>query len=515
MTILSLPRLGVGMPTLLGTGFRCLAIGLLWASALPAAEPDLPAGDQVSAVAAEEPPIDLSGVLGEHPAETEGETIGGPSERYLLLDNDRIMFGQVEKVSGGYAILRNGGRIEIPNPRIRAVGSSKRELYEFKVSQVPAHDVNEHLKIHKWCLSYGLEAEAQAELENMLKLDPENKDVEHRLRNLQAKSNLVNAAVTGQRRPVATRRPSLPPPEKVIDTFIRGHGSDSFLKYNSIERMLISRCSNGGCHGSPRHASTFRLFGESGKKGPLTTARNLQTVLDAIDLKHPEQSVLLYKAITAHGGEQIAALGGINDPDYRELRDWVFSVAENWSIDVEAVGGLQPTLTATGDNPFGADRRGMVSQTDPRYLRPEKPPQLPGSVAMDHSFPVMADDAPPAPPREMPATTIYGRSNRRPAATPEPVPQGEGSGFGSTRAPEAAAAPNGTAMPPAGAEDPFDPAAFNQRPRRGNEEIPAETPAVDEKPVSFDESMPIPTDNKGGVFKAAPLPFSFLKKIRK
>ena len=147
------------------------------------------------------------------------------------------------------------------------------------------------MKNKKWCLSKGHEQQAQSELEQMLVIDPTNEEIALRLRNLQAKANLPTGNL--EQRPAARARPLAPQPEKVVETFVRGHGSEAFIKYNAIERMLLNRCATGACHGSARHAGNFRLFGDERMKDVRTTARNLNAVLNTIDLKQTHQSLIL------------------------------------------------------------------------------------------------------------------------------------------------------------------------------------------------------------------------------
>lgn len=426
-------------------------------------------------------------------------------ERYLLLDNDKVMVGTVERAEGGYALVRNGGRIFFEEARVRFVGNSLGEVYRFKTEQVPSHDIPEHMKIHYWCLANRLEAEAVAELRGILEVDPANVAATRRLEHLESKKNSARSTRPRGTESARAARP-IAPPDKIVDNFIRGHGQQAFERYNQVERVLLNKCSAGACHGSARHGGGFRLYGiQAGRiRDQRLTARNLQSVQDFIEWKNPERSPILYMALEPHGRLEVAPLGGVNDPMYKELRDWVYAVVDGWNVDASVLAASRPSPpdgeVAASDG-FGSARTKPVTGPIQRFQRPGRPITLPGSIveSIDESYAPAADDAPPG--------TVEGKVlPRTPPERPEIQPGSD---------PTAPSAAPSNVVP--NAVDPFDPASFNQA-----TDTPAPAAAPDTKNEQAGKKpegtrlapirQTVVPEEKGKFFKAPSLPFGLGKK---
>lgn len=393
-------------------------------------------------------------------------------ERYLLKNDDHVIFGLLEKTDTGFALKRSGGTIFYPESQVSFVGDTLAELYQFKVQRVPSNDVPEHMKICRWCIANGLENEARAELESVLSLNPSDAEATRRLR-------LLSRKVEPKDEPGEPRkyRPLPADPKDIIEAAIRGHGKETFEQFVAIEKVLLNKCAR--CHSSTRYHGTFRMYRRAA--GQPTdqphTAKNLQSCLSSIDKQETHRSPLLYMSVTAHGPLSVAPFGGINDPSYKQLRDWVYRVVDTWASDDTLVkttskkekavkkhekqSTANESIVATKEpkpalDEFGGGRG--IAGSDKRMQRPEMPTRAPGDAPVPRSaLRGLADDAP---------EPIVESKRHRPKSTE-----------------------------PAGSKiyDPFDPSAFNQSapPPKADADSSAETkdkdsdepPAATRRPV--------------------------------
>ncbi|MFO0944717.1 MAG: hypothetical protein U1D30_02035 [Planctomycetota bacterium] len=433
-------------------------------------------------------PSEANASVAEESAETSNKT------RYLLMENDRIAYGVVEAGDQCYYLVRSGGRIRYDAKQVVHVADSLEQLYQFKAANIPPHDIGERFKLHRWCLQNHLDDQAMGELRQILEVDPSHEEVARILRAMEERRKAPLIGSKGTTPTARTVRSVQTPPNEVIESFIRGHGKETFERFNSVERVLVNRCASTACHGSIRHTGEFRLFrATDGRvKDQRMTARNLQALLASVDLRKPEESPLLAYAVNAHGNAGVAPLGGVNDPMYKQLRDWVYEVADGWANDTEFLAKKRPTTDQrAGDGDFASDRVDPSNtELHPRYQRPELPGSAPGpSRPLRGSLSATADDAP-----EPPAPPVNRRSPRN---VPTDFPSIE----------ETA---------PAG--DPFDPSGFNQGAKPTSAKMDSQGASKDKVQADADtsqddvpevlQSFEIPNMKTGEIFKAAPLPLS-------
>lgn len=438
--------------------------------------------------------------------ETESET---PETRYLLLENDRIAHGVIETGDQCYYLVRRGGRIKYDFKQVLHVADSLEGLHQFKSARIPRHDIGERMKLHRWCLQNHLEDAAMGELRQILEVDPTHSEAARVLRSMEDRRRATaSKPQTSTVHRVA--RVNNPPPNEIIENFLRGHGKETFERFNGVERVLVNRCATGACHGSIRHPGEFRLYRptEGRVKDQRMTAKNLQAILAAVDLRKPEESPILAYAVNAHGRAGVAPLGGINDPMYKQLRDWVFVVADGWANDTEFLARKRPSNSNRAiSNDFASDRRSPAYQEQrTRHQRPELPGTTPDAGRSSRlPFAATADDAPEPPP--LPVKRRVQDESR----------------FDSVRTPR-----NDSPMATPQTGDPFDPAAFNQgakpsatRPKTAlppapsNDEVEEPTEEDDQAIPEALQSFAIPTGNTGNVFQAAPLPLSLQNRSAK
>lgn len=303
-----------------------------------------------------------------------------PKNRCLLLTNGKVVRGIVEKVGKQYRLRRNAGAIYYDENQVVMVVDSSREVYDHKRAGLPGHDILAHMELSQWCIEEKLWNEALIEANQILSIDPENAPALHRREFVQKQIDKLTADPTNSVKSDRTLR-ARSDHRKIIQRWKEGFGNELFGDYVQIEKIVANRCAAAACHGSMRHEGKFKIVvQEHGKVDQRVTARNLQSVQAIIDLQSPQRSPLLYYAVNAHGSSAVAPFGGINDPLYRDLHNWVHSVSHRFgSSDIaDSKPNDKPTEVSAPQPPrdFGTAR---PAEIDPeRGMRPGKPSSPPG-----------------------------------------------------------------------------------------------------------------------------------------
>ena len=115
----------------------------------------------------------------------------------LLQTNGRLLRGKVVENDDAYVVQMRGGEIRVPKYQAIRAFDSIEAVYQYKVTQVPENDPDEHLKLARWCLSQNLRPQAMTELKKVVELSPSSTE---------AKS-MLTAMETSQARPMPARPP--------------------------------------------------------------------------------------------------------------------------------------------------------------------------------------------------------------------------------------------------------------------------------------------------------------------
>lgn len=324
-------------------------------------------------------------------------------ERYLLLDNNTIVAAQkVEELADQYRIERSGARMGLPKTKVRYIGNSLESVYRYRAERIPLHDAHMRAELAQWCFNQGLIEYAHAEALLVLKIDPENEGAKRVIKMCDTKLH------PPEREPRASatdssvaRRPRDPDPSRVIKKFKAAYGQELFTRYKDLEPLLTSSCGNAACHGGIRHEGPFRLYRRTdGAPNDIRlTSRNLTSMLDAIDYHDPLRSPILYKALERHGASTLPPLGGVQDPTYMALQEWVMEVTKRWSTnEIE----LDPSMMEGPEEASHQDKNGGFGSLRPssskhyvKTSRPMRPTMVPGDeIHQLRTGAVYADDAP-------------------------------------------------------------------------------------------------------------------------
>ena len=242
---------------------------------------------------------------------------GPPAMGVLLLDNQCVLKGEVERRDNQYLIRRDGGETLIPASRVLAALPDVEAAFRFLSEKTDGKDADARLRLARWCDANGLRAQAAAEAKAAAELAPSRA--------------IVLATYQELQRKAAAPAPQPAPPAKLPPAIVAAAensepiecGAEAFKLFaTKVQPVLMNAC--GSCHARD-YSGKFRLervYAEGLNARP-ATQHNLNAALAAIDRSKPEASALLQQAVTAHGGSTLPPLRDRGMPGFKHLDDWV------------------------------------------------------------------------------------------------------------------------------------------------------------------------------------------------
>jgi hypothetical protein len=340
---------------------------------------------------------------------------GPAAGKVLLLDNERVLEGDIERVGDQYRVRRAAGETLVPADKALCLGATLDDAYAFLRRRANLNDPDERLRLARWCHLYGLRGRALAEVTAAVELRPDHPESRRLLDSLRQSAGAAPAAAPASAAAPEAEGP--PPPRPPPDLT-----AESLCAFRTrVQPILMNACAN--CHANG-HAGTFKLTRvyDDGGASRKVLQRNVAAVLAQLNLRQPQGSPLLTKAVSAHDGKMAQApLKGRQAPAFRVLEGWV----------EETLAG-NPQLQALAAGP---------SVPEP----PAAPPPEPKPVAEPAPAPAVA--APHPGEGEAGQFAADAPAPAKPAQPPTPA-----------RA-ETAPAP----AAPAGPVDPYDPVIFNRQ----------------------------------------------------
>jgi hypothetical protein len=303
--------------------------------------------------------------------------------KWLLLRNGRMLFGEVLKDTAGYLYQYHGARMRFSLTEVEAVTDTKSDIYRYKKNRIAPNDLEERLELARWCLQHSLVEEAKTETKSVLAAAPDHARAKKLLNNLQSNKPPM---MTQQEQKHAQGGASLAGEAA-------GFGDEAIDQFTDrVQLILINKC--GKCHCNSRHESDFKLSNRT-RITPSVTKTNFRAAELMVDLNSPGRSKLLEMAITPHGGPKVteAGFGGPNDPSYKTLRTWVFTLSKSWHEAFADPEGM-PQI-AKDDIPFPTRRPTTTPPPQKQVAKMKSPAEKPGFSA------AAADDAPPQRPSLM------------------------------------------------------------------------------------------------------------------
>jgi hypothetical protein len=319
--------------------------------------------------------------LGGEPAPGGGAVPAGG--RLLILDNDRTIEGQIERVGNRYRVRRTIGETWIPAAKVRRLCDSKDEALTFLRARANLNDPDERLRLARWCHLQDLPAQAIEEAREAVRLRSGHGESKRLL------AYLEQVAHHATEPPPKIARARKREPVPAIE--LNAEAMSKFI--TRVQPILMNACSR--CHLTDS-AGGFQLERNYavGRANRRAMQHNLAAVMAQIDFQRPEASPVLVKAVSAHGPGLQAPLSGARIEAFRALEAWVKLVVKN-----------HPHLRK-----HQAPRSGEMARS----------PEKSSSVVLEPTIPPAAPTQSTSPPGEPNSTFALPAANRKRPTSPEP-----------------------------------------------------------------------------------------------
>jgi hypothetical protein len=292
--------------------------------------------------------------------------------KVLVLDNERTLEGDIERVGDQYRVRRSVGETWVPGDKVKRLCASLEEAYAYLRTRANLEDADEHLRLAHWCQLNGLRDQALAEVQEAVALRPNHVPSQRLLANLK---HAASAAPVPAGSEACEPVPVAPPLD--VDA------ESQALFVTKVQPILMNACAN--CHAGGR-AGIFKLWrAPAAQTSRRTTQQNLVAALAQVNAERPEMSPFLIKAVSVHGDMTQAPLRNRQMLAYRTLEDWVKTVTTNNPQLRERTKGAAAVTAAPDAPPVkleaapGAAARPLtVSQ--PAETAPSAPPAVPAQA---------------------------------------------------------------------------------------------------------------------------------------
>lgn len=269
------------------------------------------------------------------------------TEPLVLLTNGNVLHGTLE-VQGDFVVLHrvDGNHLRLRRDEVLYAATTIDELYQYRSQKRSFRNSSSHIDDAKWCLRHGLIKGAEAEVNELITLDPSHPEVSRLQRQIAAaKTPHVKAPLVLPMAPPKAevgRAESAPMPEGISAASIAAFAS-------KVQPLLINRCGNAGCHRTGSDSSwQLSHLGVNVRVSARMTQRNLISVLRHVNMEDPFSSQLLKYSKTAHGNGSYAPTAQTTQSVESTLRDWL-----------SQLGRYPPPLVA--QNAFGPAASGPLS----------------------------------------------------------------------------------------------------------------------------------------------------------
>ncbi|MFL5340290.1 MAG: hypothetical protein ACJ8F7_09070 [Gemmataceae bacterium] len=254
----------------------------------------------------------------------------------LLLDNDEVLEGDVERVGDRFRIRRAAGELFIPANRVAGLVDSREAAFDAVKKRAKLTDANDRLRLARWCLSHGLPNQAIAEADAAASIDP--KDLRFKMAYCEPikRQAVLQPAATAAKEPAAPAPSTAPADAPTVD--VSPESLSLFI--TKIQPILMNTCAN--CH-TGDHGGKFHLTRAGNKYGLQT---NLAAVSTFLNHEQPSASALLTKAVTVHGNTGLPPIKDRQTAAYRHLEAWACQAAGQ-AAPVAPPAALPPAAIAS------------------------------------------------------------------------------------------------------------------------------------------------------------------------
>ncbi len=273
-------------------------------------------------------PMELADPNGSRPPPAEMPPSATPLDRWpqdgvLLLRNGEVLQGKIAEVGDFYYVAVPNGQVRIRAADVETACRTLQEGYRFKRQNIRLPSAQEHLRLGQWCLRHGLVDEAQQELAEAVRLQPDHPLLPLLRRRIEMAHQAKDTAS-----PTSTAASS-PREGSEVENWVRSLPSGVVEQFSqSVQPILLNNCTASGCHG-PAEQNRFSLL--KPPTGQLATRRltqrNLASTFQWINPKDPLRSPLLTVPRAPHGSAKTAIFGNPHSEAYQRLVRWVLLAA--------------------------------------------------------------------------------------------------------------------------------------------------------------------------------------------
>jgi len=257
-----------------------------------------------------------------------------PSEGVLLLRNGSLLRGEITESGDGFDVVVDSGRIHVKPEDVEFHCRNLEEGYRQKRASIRPGDFRAYLDLAQWCQRHGLLERAAEELARARALEPSHPLIpliERRIEVSLVRPEPIDAQAGRPGDHPAERgtaRVDPSPSSEELDRSVRELPPGAVEEFTqTIQPILVNRCSAAGCHG-PGSDQAFRLLRipSSRPASRRLTQRNLHGTLAWVDRDKPRESKLLTVPVQPHGSAEAMFTDHQRD-QYQRIVDWVHQVA--------------------------------------------------------------------------------------------------------------------------------------------------------------------------------------------
>lgn len=275
---------------------------------------------------------------------------------FVLQTNDRVLEGQIEQQNEFIRIkLNEGSEVRLPHKKVRAIGNSLNELYQFKKKSLPQFARGgDHADLARWCLSVNLLTEAGEHFLILAKEHPPQKfhsvnalGIEIKDRMLQQNDFRASLGMAPIQRTQPTAaltsaqaQASVLPAAASGNTAVAIHPRAHQRFAEQVQHILVNRCGQAACHGQGTKTS-FQLLEVGGRDAAQQTQKNMEMVLNYISSDPQAKSALIDYMTRSHGPMRSPAIAARESNLIQEVINWVQFVQQPV---VTADAAVQPSI---------------------------------------------------------------------------------------------------------------------------------------------------------------------------
>jgi hypothetical protein len=355
-----------------------------------------------------------------------------PSPTVLLMSNGQVFRGPIVEDGDWYIVRHRFGEIRKKRREVEGCFDTIEAAFEHKRAHTPARDPGERLRLARWCMDQKLFAQAKEQLEELVKLDPEDAQAKAMLFSVAAVADHAAARdpMVLQTAGQADRDPNEPGPLDLAPIRAAGRrrgpaqGPPVILdlppalavrRYQEFGRTvhveLQRRCAR--CHNEQARVGHFQLVQARTPRDfadELLVRTNLDAALSLVNPQDLADSRLLTLAFKPHGKNRMPLFTGPNDPAFRVLAAWVNSLQTPDQAPSAAAARVgfapQPAPAAPGSGGFATSRPtappapGAATPGMPPLPQPTPPPVVRGGTPPGRMIPGSAAGYPTEPPTD-------------------------------------------------------------------------------------------------------------------